>query len=79
MKTLLSLSLLLISSTLFAAVPKGCPSTRTCVENKNCTFYAFKHNCHGVCQSQIIQNVAGQETTCPLQCACLKKPKTENA
>jgi hypothetical protein len=75
----LSFGLIAFSSAVFASVPKGCPSTRSCVENKNCSIYAFKHNCHGICQSANIKNIAGQDITCPMQCGCQKVPTTKNA
>ncbi len=76
---LVGIGLFALSSSIIASVPKGCPSTRSCVENKNCTIYAFKHNCHGICQSANIKDIAGQDITCPMQCACQKVPVSKNA
>ena len=56
----------------FALVPKGCPQTRTCVDDKNCKIYAFKHNCHGQCEQRTLNFPDGHALQCPSQCLCEK-------
>lgn len=57
-----------------------CSRTRACHEDKNCKIYAFKHNCHGICQSKTITDDVGKSIQCPMQCACLKvKVQEKNA
>lgn len=54
-----------------AGVPKGCPSTRPCTEDKQCKLYAMKHNCQSICTSQEIKNAVGELIKCPSQCLCV--------
>jgi hypothetical protein len=63
---------LVISSNIFAAVPKGCPYTRACSEDKNCKLYALKHNCVGICVEKKMQDMAKNVVNCPAQCLCQK-------
>jgi hypothetical protein len=57
----------------------SCSKTRSCEEDKNCKIYAFKHNCHGICQSKTIVDNTGNNVQCPMQCACLKVKAQEKS
>lgn len=59
------------SITATAGVPKGCPSTRPCTDDKHCRMYAMKHNCQSICQSNEIKNNLGELIKCPSQCLCV--------
>jgi hypothetical protein len=63
---------LVLSSTIFAGVPKGCPYTRSCTEDANCKLYALKHNCVGTCVEKQMKNLAQNVVSCPGQCLCQK-------
>jgi hypothetical protein len=62
--------LLVLSFNCLASVPKGCPQTRACQEEKECKIYAFKHNCHGICQKRELKYPDGHGVQCPAQCVC---------
>ena len=62
----------IVCANLYAGVPKGCPYTRACTEDKNCKLYALKHNCIGTCVEKKMQDYANNEFTCPAQCLCQK-------
>lgn len=64
--------LCLVGLSSFASTPKGCPQTRSCVDDKNCTIYASKHNCHGQCEQRTINLPDGNLLQCPSQCLCAK-------